>query len=162
MAEPTKAELEAELESSRSKLADTEGELERTRGELAEARAKTVAAPATSAAAAPGLVTFASRPNFRSGTKLSEGERQALEIAGVVADPHGGGQLLASDFGVEVKTEGGRAALAAAEADRAKSGDAKRAGIQGVDFVYPSVAPGVLAQDAPVRGAQPDTVQVAK
>lgn len=130
----TKADLEA-------RLAATQRELELARGQLAEARA---------GAASPALVTFAGRPQFRNGTQLSEGERQALEINGVVSDPHGGGLLLASDFGVEVITEGGRKAL---EREQQRRETPARAGIPGVDYVYPSVAPGVLAEDAPVRGA---------
>lgn len=143
-------------------LAAAQEDLERTRGQLAEARAAT-AAPV--GAASPAQQTFVvGRPEFRGGTKLSEGERQALEISGVVADPHGGGQLLASDYDIEVKTEDGRRALAAAEHDRAALGDAEKAhrqGVRGVDFVYPSVAPGVLAPDAAVRGAQPETARAA-
>lgn len=128
----TKAAVEAE----RDRLA---AEVQRLQGELTEARA---GAPA--GAASPARVTFAGRPAFG----LSEGERQDLEINGVAADPHGGGQILASDHGVEVKTEGGRERLANAEKAREP-----RKGIEGVDYVYPSVAPGVLAEDAPVRGA---------
>lgn len=134
----TKADLEAKLEAAHAQN-------EVLQGQLAEAR---------SGAASPARVTFAGRPAFRSGTKLSEGERQDLEINGVANDPNGGGLLLASDFGVEVKTEAGRIALE--NATKRRDGDKSAEGgegIEGVDFVYPSVARGVLAEDAPVRGA---------
>lgn len=124
------------------RLAAAEAELELTRGQLAEARA--------TAGGSTARVTFPGRPNFRGGTTLSEGERQDLEINGVAADSSGGGLLLASDHGVDVKTEDGRKRL---EAEQARQDAGKREGIEGVDYVYPSVAPGVLADDAPVRGA---------
>jgi hypothetical protein len=111
---------------------------ERLRGELAAARV---------GAASPARVTLATPdPNF-----LCEGDRQALEINGVVNSATTGRQLLASDFDIEVKTEQGRENLRRAQAQTAQ----EREGIRGVDFVYPSVARGVLAADAPVRGAQP-------
>jgi hypothetical protein len=113
-------------------------ENERLRGELAAARV---------GAASPARVTLATPdPNF-----LCEGDRQALEINGVVNSATSGKQLLASDFGVTVKTEQGRENLKRAQAQTTQ----EREGIRGVDFVYPSVARGVLAADAPVRGAQP-------
>lgn len=142
----TKADLEA-------KLAAVQAENETLRGQLTEARA---------GAASPARITFAGRPQYRGGTKLSEGERQDLEMNGVANDPNGGGLLLASDFGVEVKTEAGRTALENAvkrrDGDRAVDGGD---GIEGVDFVYPSVARGVLAEDAPVRGGVVDGTPTA-
>lgn len=135
---PTKDELEAENAQLRE-------ELDRTRGQLTEARA--------------GLggvqrVTFPTSPGFQ----LSEGIRQDLEQQGVARDPNTGAELLASDFDVEVRTAAGRLNLEQAQQRRAKLGD--RPGIRGVDYVYPSVAPGVLAADAPVRGAVADTTRI--
>ena len=113
-------------------------ENERLKGELASSRA---------GGASPAMVTLAAPdPNF-----LCEGDRQALEVNGVVNSATTGRQLLASDFGIEVKTEQGRENLRRAQAQTTQ----EREGIRGVDFVYPSVARGVLAADAPVRGAQP-------
>jgi len=106
----------------------------------------------------PSRVTFAASPPF----KLSEGDRQALEINGVATDTFTGKQLLADDFGIDVKTDEGKAALERARQARGKSGDDpvhSAAGIEGVTHVYPSVAPGVLAKDAPVRGAVPEGTQ---
>lgn len=113
-------------------------ENETLRGELAAARA---------GGASPARVTLAAPdPKF-----LCEGDRQALEVNGVVNSSLTGRQLLASDFGIKVKTEQGQENLRRAQAETSE----ERAGIRGVDFVYPSVARGVLAADAPVRGAQP-------
>jgi len=128
---PTKEELAARNDALVS-------ENEALRGELAAARA---------GGASPARVTLATPdPNF-----LCEGDRQALEINGVVNSATNGRQLLASDFGITVKTEQGRENLRRAQAQTME----EREGIRGVDFVYPSVARGVLAADAPVRGAQP-------
>jgi hypothetical protein len=127
----TKAALEVERDALQAKV-------EQLQGELASARA---------GGGSPALVTLAAPdPNF-----LSEGDRQAMEINGVVNSAVTGRELLASDFGITVKTEEGRRNLERAQARTPQ----ERAGIRGVDFVYPSVAPGVLAADAPVRGAQP-------
>ena len=82
---------------------------------------------------------------------LSEGDRQALEINGVVNRATDGRRLLASEFGIEVKTEAGRENLRRAQAETPQERD----GIRGVDFVYPSIARGVLDPNAAVRGAQP-------
>ena len=127
----TKAAVEAQRDA-------LQAQVERLQGELASARA---------GGASPALVTLAAPdPNF-----LCEGDRQALEINGVVNSATTGRQLLASDFDITVKTEQGRETLRRAQAQTAQ----EREGIRGVDFVYPSVARGVLAADAPVRGAQP-------
>jgi hypothetical protein len=136
----TKADLEQQLAAVRE-------ENERLQSQLLEARS-------AHGAVSPARVTFGGRPTFRSGTQLSEGERQQLEVDGVINDAHTGGLLYADDYDVEVKTEDGRQRLAKA---REKLGADERAGIRGVDYVYPSVAPGVLAADAPVRGAVVDT-----
>lgn len=125
----TKEQVAAERDSLRT-------EVEQLRGELAAARA---------GAASPARVTLA------APAPLSEGDRQALEIAGVISSGIDGKRMFADDYGIEVKTPDGRDRLAR---ERAK-GDAAVQGIEGVTHVYPSVAPGVLADDAPVRGAQP-------
>lgn len=138
--EPTPG-TKAALEADNKRLQD---ENERLRSQLVEARSAHGAV-----AGSPARVTFAGRPEFRGGTKLSEGERQQLELDGVISDVHGGGMLYADDFGVEVTTEDGRNRLAKA---REKDAADARAGIQGVDYVYPSVAPGVLDPAAEVRG----------
>jgi hypothetical protein len=127
----TKAALEVERDA-------LQAQVEQLQGELASARA---------GGASPARVTLATPdPDF-----LCEGDRQAMEINGVVNSATTGRQLLASDFGIEVKTEQGRENLRRAQEQTAQ----EREGIRGVDFVYPSVARGVLAADAPVRGAQP-------
>lgn len=136
---PTKDELEAENAQLRE-------ELDRTRGQLTEARA--------------GLggvqrVTFPTSPGFQ----LSEGVRQDLEQQGVARDPNTGAELLASDFDVEVRTAAGKLNLEQAQRRRDQAGG-RDEGIRGVDYVYPSVAPGVLAADAPVRGAVADTTRI--
>lgn len=124
----TKADLEA-------RVAALEADNERLRDQVA------------AAGASPARVTFPTRPAFG----LSEGERQALEVEGVTNSPFTGERLLASDHGVDVITDAGRARLAKAQAGAGRGGD--REGIEGVDYVYPSASPGVLADDAPVRGA---------
>lgn len=140
---PTNKELEQENEALRA-------ELEQARGQLVDLQAN--------AGASTARVTFPARPQYRSGTTLSEGERADLELYGVARDPFTGGQILASDHGVDVKTKEGRANLARAQARPDRD---PRPAREGVDFVYPSVAPGVLADDAPVRGGTavlPDAV----
>lgn len=131
----TKEELERENEALRAQL-------EQATGQLTEMRA--------TAGASTARVTFPARPDYRGGTTLSEGERADLELYGVARDPFTGAQILASDHGVDVKTAEGRANLARAQARPDRD---PRPAREGVDFVYPSVAPGVLADDAPVRGA---------
>lgn len=129
------SETKDEIAAQRDALV---AENERLKGELAAARA---------GGASPAMVTLAApAPDF-----LSEGDRQAMEINGVVNRATDGRELLASDFGIDVKTEQGRANLERAQARKAEG----RTAIRGVDYVYPSVAPGVLDVDAPVRGAQP-------
>lgn len=125
------------------------GEVERLQGELAESRA----AAAGRGAASPARVTFEERPQFRGGTVLTEGERQALESEGVINSAFNGRQLLADDFGIEPKTEAARERLrlARAEVDAGRG----RQSIPGVTHVYPSIEPGRLDPAATVRGAVP-------
>lgn len=121
-----------------------QAENDRLKGELAEARA-------ARGAASDARVVLTGRPEFRGGTKLSEGERQALATEGVITDASNGAPLLASDYGVEVVTEAGRARLAEFQNRR----EEHRSAIRGVDYVYPSIEPGRLDPTAAVRGAQP-------
>ncbi len=132
----TKDQIEAQRDDLLRQAADQQAEIERLQGELAAARA---------GGGSPARVTLA------EPVGLSEGDRQALRVAGVVTNPATGKLELASDHGIEVVTVDGRAALERAQKDRAEG----RGAIRGVDFVYPSVAPGVLAPEAVVRGAQP-------
>lgn len=130
----TKDQIAAQRDALRDQVAKLEGDLEHARGQLA------------AAGASPARVTFPARPAFG----LSEGERQALELEGVTNSPFDGKRIYADEHGVDVVTEAGRRRLAEARRDTPR-----REGIEGVDYVYPSVAPGVLASDAPVRGAVP-------
>lgn len=133
----TKAALEADNERLTA-------ENERLKGELAAARAG-AASPAQVTMSAPAVP---GRPAFG----LSEGERQALIMNGVVNSAFDGSLILASDHGIEPVTEIGRKNLAHASKVVIEE---QRKAIRGVDFVYPSAAPGVLAEGAEVRGAQP-------
>lgn len=123
-----------------------QAENDRLKGELAEARA-------ARGAASDARVVMTGRPQFRGGTVLSEGERQALATEGVINDPHTGAPLLATDYDVEVTTDVGRARLEEFSKRRQES----RTAIRGVDYVYPSIEPGRLDPTAAVRGAQPAT-----
>jgi hypothetical protein len=69
---------------------------------------------------------------------LSEGERQDLELNGVTNSPFTGERLTAQGEGVETVRDPQTAALPPVRT----TGD--RPGVEGFDFVYPSVAPGVL------------------
>ena len=139
----TKDDIAAERDQLRAQLEAAQAENEGLRGQLATAGANT----------SPARVTFVDRPPY----PLSEGERQALITEGVISSPFNGRQMLASDYDLEVTTDAGRERLAAVQAK--SEGD--RQGIRGVDYVYPSVAPGVLADDAPVRGGIAVTPQGA-
>lgn len=132
------AETKDEIAAQRDQL---RAENEQLRGQLVELAGRS-----------PARVTFPARPAFG----LSEGERQDLELHGVTSSPFDGSRILASDYDVDVLTVAGRKRLADEQARRAAAGDA-RAAVEGVDYVYPSVAPGVLADDAPVRGAVAET-----
>jgi len=136
------AETKEEIAAERDQL---RAELERTQGELAAARA---------GGASQARVTMVGRPEFG----LSEGERQALEANGVANSAFDGRLLLADDYGIEVKTDLARRNIEHAREAAAKA-NAGTGAIWGVDFVYPSVAPGVLDPEAvqrgDVRGAQP-------
>lgn len=122
--------------------ADLQAENERLRAQLA--------------AGGSGLtrVTFPARPAFRGDTELSEGERQDLEINGVTNSPFDGRRLLASDFGIEPTTDWGRENLRREQERRERE---RGEGIEGVDYIYPSIRPGVLAPEAQTRGAVVET-----
>jgi hypothetical protein len=66
---------------------------------------------------------------------LSEGERQDLQQYGVTNSPFTGERITAQDEGVETKVD-------PASVPPARTGS--RGAVEGFDYVYPSVAPGVL------------------
>lgn len=68
---------------------------------------------------------------------LSEGERQDLELNGVTNSPFTGERLTAEGEGVEQVRD-------AQVADLPPVRTASTQGVEGFDYVYPSVAPGVL------------------
>ena len=117
------AELKEDITAERDALRE---ENERLRAELAERPAAGVNA---SAAAGLSGVHQATRPPF-----LSEGERAELEMRGVANSPFTGERLTAAEEGVETK----------ADPETVVALPGKREGVEGVDYVYPSVAPGVI------------------
>jgi hypothetical protein len=133
------AETKEEIAAERDRLrADNEN----LRGQL------------TAAGTAPAAAGRAQAPQHTF--QLSEGDRQELEAFGVV---NIGGRLMTkadveqaiaergdgSQSGVEIAdpADGSEAAARAAQAD-ARTAEGRGAGIRGVDYVYPSVAPGLI------------------
>lgn len=121
------AETKAQIEEERDRL---RAENERLRGQLA------------TAGAVPRVAQAA-----QSAPWLSEGERQELETYGRATSPFTGQEVTAAQA---------REAHPGVDIAEAKPGAVKAAGPlprrvaaprEGVDYVYPSVAPGVLAQE---------------
>lgn len=100
-------------------LARLRAENESLRGQLVEARAGRPDTPTRDPLA---------RPERDGKPVLSEGERQELELSGVTRSAFGGGDLLADDYGIEVKTEEGRERLARARAQADRRGAAPAPG----------------------------------
>lgn len=125
----TKADLEA-------RVADLEAERDQLHGQLAAATAAT-----------PGPVQAAPRRPF-----LSEAERAELELRGQTTSPFTGEPLTRDQVLEELAQSDDQQGVEIAEpspglvAELPKTRERKP--IEGVDYIWPSVAPGVLAADA--------------
>ncbi|SCF22654.1 hypothetical protein [Micromonospora mirobrigensis] len=82
---------------------------------------------------------------------LSEGERQELETYGVTNSPFTGQRLQADEVRAELATSDDQQGVEIGEAAPGLAREVpptrERTPIEGVDYVWPSVAPGVLADD---------------
>jgi hypothetical protein len=127
----------AETKTAADRAADTKTELERLRAENERLRGQLAAAGAAVGVVAPVHRFF-----------LTEGDRQELELYGVANI--NGRRMTTEEVRAELAKSDTQSGVEIADADPALSragdvaGQRAASAVPGVDFVYPSVAPGKI------------------